>query len=90
MIGLLGVIGPWVYDKYQGLGQLFIKNRPDRLPSIKAFKSHEIKYMGELRNCEDLVIDQDAGMALLSCDPGRDWWNTVMVCWCPLLLKIDG
>lgn len=68
-----------MYERYQGIAQLFLNNHPDRLPSVKAWSSYKIMFEDKLRNCEDGVIDQDAGMALLSCDPGRDWWNTVMV-----------
>ncbi|EME85517.1 uncharacterized protein MYCFIDRAFT_130988, partial [Pseudocercospora fijiensis CIRAD86] len=31
-----------------------------------------------IRNCEDIYLSQTHGYALLSCDPGRDSWNTVM------------
>ncbi|KAF2097232.1 putative paraoxonase [Rhizodiscina lignyota] len=78
LIGLVALAGPWVYDKYTGFGQMFLKNTPAKLPSMNAFSSYKVLFQDTIRNCEDAVIDEDAGMALLSCDPGRDWWNTVM------------
>lgn len=54
-------------------------NAPNRLERVNAFNSFNIQYVDYVRNCEDAVLDADAGFALLSCDPGRDSWNTVMV-----------
>ncbi|KAL1961572.1 hypothetical protein VTN77DRAFT_1424 [Rasamsonia byssochlamydoides] len=31
-----------------------------------------------LRYCEDVVLDHEQGLAIVSCDPGRPKWNTVM------------
>lgn len=42
-------------------------------------KERQIKFRDQIRNCEDVVLDEGAGVAILSCDPGRDRWNTVMV-----------
>lgn len=39
----------------------------------------EIKRLERFRNCEDIHMIEPSGVALISCDPGRDWWNTVMV-----------
>jgi arylesterase/paraoxonase len=47
--------------------------------SINNFKSHEIKFADQIRNCEDVIIEETLGIAFLGCDPGRDRWNTVMV-----------
>ena len=41
--------------------------------------NYEIKYADKLRNCEDLVVDDQAGYVVIGCDEGRDVWNTVMV-----------
>jgi hypothetical protein len=46
---------------------------------MSAFKSYKIKFPDVLRNCEDVLLDEELGIAYLSCDPGRDWWNAVMV-----------
>jgi arylesterase/paraoxonase len=53
-------------------------NTPTNLADFKAFSIYEIKFRDELRNCEDIVMIEKEGAAILSCDPGRDQWNTVM------------
>jgi hypothetical protein len=46
---------------------------------INNFKSHEIRFSDQIRNCEDVILEETLGIAFLGCDPGRDRWNTVMV-----------
>jgi hypothetical protein len=48
------------------------------MPSIQNI-DYEIKFADTNRNCEDAVLDEKNGIAILTCDPGRDKWNTVMV-----------
>jgi hypothetical protein len=55
-------------------------NAPERLPNINTFKSHEIKFADRVRSCEDALIVESRGVAIMACDPGRERWNTVMVC----------
>ena len=57
-------------------------NAPSRIQTVNKLGSIDVKFADVLRNCEDAVLDTAEGFALLSCDPGRDSWNTVMV---PLL-----
>lgn len=38
-----------------------------------------MKFADKLRNCEDALLDEAMGLAILSCDVGRDKWNTIMV-----------
>ncbi|RDW67595.1 hypothetical protein BP6252_08991 [Coleophoma cylindrospora] len=38
----------------------------------------EIIFQDELKYCEDALFDHEMGVAILSCDPGRGEWNTVM------------
>lgn len=54
-------------------------NAPARMPRHANFSSYEIKFADKIRNCEDAVLVEDKGIALLACDPGRETWNTVMV-----------
>ncbi|KAF2141935.1 uncharacterized protein K452DRAFT_227235, partial [Aplosporella prunicola CBS 121167] len=58
--------------------QTFSTQAPDVLRNTTTFKSHEVRYPELLTNCEDVVMIEEEGVALLSCDVGRDGWNTVM------------
>lgn len=49
------------------------------LHNVSVFKEAEVKYKDILKNCEDVVIVEEQGVAILSCDIQRDGWNTVMV-----------
>ena len=62
----------------------FYANAPERLSRISNI-DYEIKFKELTRNCEDAVLDETNSLAILSCDPGRDKWNTVMVCKIPFL-----
>ncbi|KAI9926190.1 hypothetical protein MW887_004653 [Aspergillus wentii] len=73
----LAALLAFVNERYYAI-RVIINNRPDRLPSVKAFSDYKIKLQDQVRNCEDAVIDESRGIAILSCDPGRDKWNTVM------------
>ncbi|KAI7775767.1 hypothetical protein LA080_006399 [Diaporthe eres] len=53
-------------------------NAPARMPKYANFTSYEIKFADKIRNCEDAVLVETRGLALLACDPGRETWNTVM------------
>lgn len=54
-------------------------NAPGRLPEINTFSHHEIKFADRVRSCEDVLVLESRGVALLACDAGRERWNTVMV-----------
>lgn len=51
---------------------------PSTLQNVTVFKEQEVKYKDILKNCEDVIILEEQGVAILSCDPQRDAWNTVM------------
>ncbi|XPS94155.1 hypothetical protein M3J09_003480 [Ascochyta lentis] len=74
---LLALVAPYLYDRYTFLSTM-IANRPGKLQNIKSFESYGVKYQDRLRNCEDVILEESLGVAFLSCDPGRDRWNTVM------------
>jgi arylesterase/paraoxonase len=57
---------------------LLAKNKPENLPEINKFSSHSYKLVNKVRNCEDGIIIEEDAFAILSCDSGRDLWNTVM------------
>jgi hypothetical protein len=46
---------------------------------VNEFSDYKIAFEDEVRNCEDMVMDEKRGAIILSCDAGRDKWNTVMV-----------
>ncbi|KAI2622467.1 hypothetical protein GGR54DRAFT_64853 [Hypoxylon sp. NC1633] len=73
----LAAIFPILYSNFQKL-LLIVNNAPDRLTSINTFKSSEIKFADRIRDCEDALLVETQGLAILSCDPGREKWNTVM------------
>jgi hypothetical protein len=50
------------------------------MPLHSNFTSHSVKFGDRIRNCEDAVLVPSRRVAILACDPGRDTWNTVMVC----------
>ncbi|POR38283.1 Serum paraoxonase/arylesterase 1 [Tolypocladium paradoxum] len=53
-------------------------NAPNRLVKIDAFRSHTVKFADRLRSCEDVLLLEERGLAIVACDPGRERWNTVM------------
>ncbi|KAG6357621.1 hypothetical protein INS49_013498 [Diaporthe citri] len=57
---------------------LAYSNAPERMPRHANFTSYEVKFADQIRNCEDAVLVENGGIALLACDPGRETWNTVM------------
>jgi len=77
--GLFALASPYVWERLSAL-YLNISNRPGSLQTINNLKSYDIKFADRIRNCEDVILEESAGIAILSCDPGRDKWNTVMVC----------
>lgn len=74
----LAILVPFIYDRGQALF-LFWKNAPHRLVKINTFASHEIRFADRIRSCEDALLVESRGLAILGCDPGRERWNTVMV-----------
>lgn len=56
-----------------------IRNHPALIQSVNTFSASKIAFENEVRNCEDVVLDEKAGFVIFSCDAGRDKWNTVMV-----------
>jgi arylesterase/paraoxonase len=58
--------------------QLIYTNFPGKVPTESAFKSYSVDFKSKVRNCEDLALNEELGILYLSCDPGRDRWNTPM------------
>ncbi|KAF2007317.1 calcium-dependent phosphotriesterase [Amniculicola lignicola CBS 123094] len=76
-LGLLAIVIPYLYDRYVALSAL-AANRPSKLKDVYNFRQHEFKFRDSIRNCEDVLLVEEKGLAIVSCDAGRDRWNTVM------------
>ncbi|KAI0203450.1 putative paraoxonase [Astrocystis sublimbata] len=74
----LALLVPFLYERGQVLSTLFWQNAPARLVRINTFASHEVKFADRIRSCEDALLVESEGLAILACDPGRERWNTVM------------
>ncbi|KAJ4383968.1 hypothetical protein N0V86_000812 [Didymella sp. IMI 355093] len=85
----LAVVAPWLYDRYTAFAPM-AASRPGILQNLQTYTSHEVKYQDRLRNCEDIIMERTLGIAFLSCDPGRDRWNTVMGTFKPENPPIDN
>ncbi|BCS23741.1 uncharacterized protein APUU_40185A [Aspergillus puulaauensis] len=71
----------WSFPYLQGrlhVLSLLISNSPNKLPEVNKFSTSSLKFQNKIRNCEDGIIVDEGALAILSCDPGRDLWNTVM------------
>ncbi len=74
---LISLIALLLYNRGGPLSRLYL-NAPSRLPRENNLSQPSIKFSNTVRNCEDVILDVEEGFALLSCDPSRDVWNTVM------------
>lgn len=68
-----------LYAHQSSVLQLKHDNDPLRFIKLNTFKSHQIKFADQVRSCEDVLLLEERGLALMACDPGRERWNTVMV-----------
>ncbi|EPS40153.1 hypothetical protein H072_6034 [Dactylellina haptotyla CBS 200.50] len=73
----IAALSPYLYDVGRSI-RLVAVNAPWNMPEVANFTSYEIRFGDQLRNCEDIFLDTDNGIAIISCDPGRDKWNMVM------------
>ncbi|KAF7547017.1 hypothetical protein G7Z17_g8029 [Cylindrodendrum hubeiense] len=73
----LAVLSPWLYDIFRIL-KILVDNVPGNISEVTPLSSYEIRFADHMRNCEDVVLDTKSGVAIVSCSPGRDKWNTVM------------
>ncbi|KAI1414092.1 hypothetical protein F5Y13DRAFT_159710 [Hypoxylon sp. FL1857] len=73
----LAALSPILYDSYIRLSIIF-NNAPDKLAKLNNLKSFEVKFEDSVRNCEDALLVESKGLAIFSCDAGRESYNTVM------------
>lgn len=75
---LLASASPYLFDLFRVLKAMTLGKNNWR-SDMTDLAHGEVKFAGSLKNCEDVIIEPTGGFALLSCSPGRDRWNTVMV-----------
>ncbi|KFH43163.1 hypothetical protein ACRE_061160 [Hapsidospora chrysogenum ATCC 11550] len=78
LLAVLAALSPYLYDLGRVV-RILIINDPEKLPKVANFTAHATLFGDHMRNCEDMFMDSTSGFAIVSCNPGRDDWNTVMV-----------
>lgn len=81
MFGPILLLSPYISDRIHAISVLIFDNSPSKFERVSAFRSHEIKFADRIKYCEDALLIEDKGLAVLSCDPGRDKYNPGMVRW---------
>ncbi|KAK3114360.1 hypothetical protein LTR53_007397 [Teratosphaeriaceae sp. CCFEE 6253] len=74
---LVACFAAFVYSR-RGILLTFYTNRPGSLKELNLLPNANVEFEDVVRNCEDAYLNDFEGWAVLSCDPGRDKWNTVM------------
>ncbi|KAI3342359.1 hypothetical protein F4824DRAFT_445863 [Ustulina deusta] len=77
LVALLAPLAVFLAGRVRVLSLAYF-NAPGRMPNYANFTSSEIKFTEQIRSCEDVILVEARGLALLACDPGRETWNTVM------------
>lgn len=82
------LLAPWFWGRLQII-PLFWRNAPGSIPRYNVLGGgggsgggtgkYEIKFANQLRSCEDVILLEKEGIAVMACDPGRERHNTVMV-----------
>ncbi|KAI0410023.1 putative paraoxonase [Xylaria palmicola] len=89
-VAALALLAPFVYERGQLLSTIFWRNAPHRLVKVNTFASHEVRFADRIRSCEDALMIESEGLAILGCDPGRERWNTVMGIFLPGPVESGG
>ncbi|TKA62193.1 hypothetical protein B0A55_10527 [Friedmanniomyces simplex] len=76
-VALLALSATFFYSRRDIL-YTFYANRPGSLKDFNILPNAGVEHEDVVRNCEDVYMNDVEGWAVLSCDPGRDRWNTVM------------
>ncbi|RYO81190.1 hypothetical protein DL762_007259 [Monosporascus cannonballus] len=77
---VIALMAPYLYERVPALAA-FYNNAPKRLVRVNNLgRSHEVKFADRdgVRSCEDALMVESIGVAIVACDPGRERWNTVM------------
>ncbi|KAK0354654.1 hypothetical protein LTR91_011544 [Friedmanniomyces endolithicus] len=76
-VGFLALTTTFLYTHRDSLNT-FYANRPGSLKDFNILPNAGVEHEDVVRNCEDVYMDDVESWAVLSCDPGRDKWNTVL------------
>ncbi|KAI0106916.1 calcium-dependent phosphotriesterase [Daldinia grandis] len=77
LVIVLAALSPSLYDLAQKLSLMY-KNAPGQFSYMNNLKSSEIKFSDTVKSCEDVLLVESKGLAIVACDSGREVWNTVM------------
>ncbi|POS75801.1 hypothetical protein DHEL01_v205802 [Diaporthe helianthi] len=77
LVVFIAALAALLVARFRVLSLIYL-NAQERMPRHANFSSHEIKFADQVRNCEDAVLLENRGIAILVCDEGRENWNTVM------------
>ncbi|KAK5173861.1 uncharacterized protein LTR77_002542 [Saxophila tyrrhenica] len=71
------LVSLFLYNRGGPLSRLYL-NAPSRLEHVNNLNQPSVQFADTVRNCEDVILVPEESIVLLSCDPSRDTWNTVM------------
>ena len=76
----MALLAAFLYERAPTLAGMYLNAparlaRVDNLPGPSAIKFAE---RAGFRSCEDALMVESLGLAVVACDPGRERWNTVM------------
>ncbi|KAK7757542.1 hypothetical protein SLS62_000557 [Diatrype stigma] len=76
----VALLAAYLYERAPVLYMMY-SNAPQRIARLANLGGgSEIKFADRpgFRSCEDALLVESLGVALVACDPGRERWNTVM------------
>ncbi|KAJ5489401.1 hypothetical protein N7539_004291 [Penicillium diatomitis] len=73
----IAVSYPYLAGRISALSTL-TSSALNKIGEERSFSKYEVLFYDQIRNCEDAILVDGHGAAILSCDAGRDRWNTVM------------
>ncbi|KAF1812748.1 calcium-dependent phosphotriesterase [Eremomyces bilateralis CBS 781.70] len=77
LLAIAAAFYPSIVGRYQTV-RIILDNVPGKMIEVDQFAAKTIEFENVLRNCEDVIMVPEHKYAILSCDPGRDRWNTVL------------
>lgn len=77
-MAVLSLMAALLYSR-SGMLKMLHNDVSDDLQRVNNISTASVEFAGVVRNCEDVLFNEEGGWALLSCDHGRDTWNTAIV-----------